>query len=209
MATLEDIKLKAFVRDKTREALLKCGRRLVAEQGVEALSARKLAQAANSSVGMIYSLFATMDQFAAEENVITLAELYQQMSRVVLAENPFNNLNRYADVFTSYVEANPHLWHLLYGRHLALDAPKSTMAEARIIKKIDILIGMQAAKLIGGLSGREKRLSIKVLEMSLFALSGYLLGNKLNRKSGLNRGNLCKLLMNTYIAGMASLKRVK
>ena len=192
MATLEDIKLKAFVRDKTREALLKCGRRLVAEQGVEALSARKLAQAANSSVGMIYSLFATMDQFAAEENVITLAELYQQMSRVVLAENPFNNLNRYADVFTSYVEANPHLWHLLYSRHLALDAPKSTMAEARIIKKIDILIGMQAAK-----------------EMSLFALSGYLLGNKLNRKSGLNRGNLCKLLMNTYIAGMASLKRVK
>ncbi len=209
MASLKDIKLKAFVKDKTKEALLECGRRLVAERGVEALSARKLAQAANSSVGMIYSLFLTMDRFAAEENVITLTELYQQMSKVILADNPFNNLNRYADIFAAYVEANPNLWSLLYNRHLALNAPKSTIAEARIIKKIDILIGMQAARLIGGLSGREKRLSIKVLEMSLFALSGYLLGNKLHRESGLNRGNLCKLLMNTYIAGMASLKRMK
>lgn len=209
MASLKDIKLKAFVKDKTKEALLECGRRLVAERGVEALSARKLAQAANSSVGMIYSLFLTMDRFAAEENVITLTELYQQMSKVILADNPFNNLNRYADIFAAYVEANPNLWSLLYSRHLALNAPKSTIAEARIIKKIDILIGMQAARLIGGLSGREKRLSIKVLEMSLFALSGYLLGNKLHRESGLNRGNLCKLLMNTYIAGMASLKRMK
>ena len=209
MTILKDVKLKAFVRNKSRETLLRHGRKLVEEQGAGALSARKLALRTNSSVGMIYSLFATMDQLAAEINVATLTELYQQMSRVVLATNPFNNLNRYADVFAAYVEANPNLWHLLFNRHLALDAPKSTIAEARIIKKIDILIGMQAARLIGGLNGREKRLSIKVLEMSLFALSGYLLGNKLNRKSGLNRGNLCKLLMNTYIAGMASLKRVK
>ena len=55
----------------------------------------------------------------------------------------------------------------------------------------------------------EKRLVIKVLEMSLFALSGYLLGNSLNSKSELNRGNLCKLLMNTYMAGLASLKKEK
>ena len=58
------------------------------------------------------------------------------------------------------------------------------------------------------MTAKEKRLAIKVLEMSLFALSGYLLGNKLNRKSGLNRESLCKLLMNTYVAGLASLKRV-
>ena len=47
---------------------------------------------------------------------------------------------------------------------------------------------------------------IKVLEMSLFALSGYLLGNKLREKSGLNRRNLCKLLMNTYVVGLYSLR---
>lgn len=207
MTSLKDMRLKAFVKDKTKEMLLKVGRKLAVENGVEALSARKLATAANSSVGMIYNIFGTMDNFIAEQNVITLNELYVQMSQVVLSKNPFNNLNRYADVLSAYIAANPNLWYLLYSRHLSANASKSTIAEARVIKKIDMLIGWQVAPLIGQIGGKEKRLLIKVLEMSLFALSGYILGNKLNQNSGLNRSNLCKLLMNTYVAGLASLKR--
>ena len=207
MVTAKDIKLKAFVKEQTKKALLECGRKLVEEKGSDALSARKLAQAANSSVGMIYSIFATMDEFIAAQNVMTLENLYNQMNALVLSKNPFNNLNRYADIFSAYIEDNPNLWNLLFCSHLNADATKTTIAEARIIKKIDILISFQVVPLIGAMKAKEKRLVIKVLEMSLFALSGYLLGNKLNAKSGLNRKSLCKLLMNTYVAGMACLKR--
>lgn len=207
MVTAKDIKLKAFVKEQTKKALLECGRKLVEEKGSDALSARKLAQAANSSVGMIYSIFATMDEFIAAQNVMTLENLYNQMNALVLSKNPFNNLNRYADIFSAYIEDNPNLWNLLFCSHLNADATKTTIAEARIIKKIDILISFQVVPLIGAMKAKEKRLAIKVLEMSLFALSGYLLGNKLNAKSGLNRKSLCKLLMNTYVAGMACLKR--
>lgn len=209
MVSLKDIRLKAFVKDKTKETLLQVGRTLVVENGVEALSARKLAQAANSSVGMIYNIFGTMDNYIAEQNMITLNELYKKMESVVLSKNPFNNLNRYADVLTVYIESNPNLWYLLYNSQLSVNARKNSFASSRIIKKIDVLIGSQALKLIKGIGIKEKRLVIKVLEMSLFALSGYLLGNSLNSKSELNRGNLCKLLMNTYMAGLASLKGSK
>lgn len=209
MVDLKDIRLKAFVKDKTKEALLQVGRKLVVEKGVDALSARKLATAANSSVGMVYNLFGTMDNYIAEQNVITLNELCNKMESVVLSKNPFNNLNRYADVLTLYIEANPNLWYLFYSSQLSVNAKRNSFASARIIKKIDVLIGSQALKLIKGIGVREKRLVIKVLEMSLFALSGYLLGNSLNSKSELNRGNLCKLLMNTYMAGLASLKGTK
>ena len=206
MVGLKDIRLRAFVKDKTRETLLQIGRKLVVEKGVDALSVRKLASAANSSVGMVYNVFGTMDNYIAEQNAITLTELYKKMESVVLSKNPFNNLNRYADVLTLYIEANPNLWYLLYSSQLSVDAKRSSFAKARIIKKIDVLIASQALKLIKGIGAKEKRLVIKVLEMSLFALSGYLLGNSLNSKSELNRGNLCKLLMNTYMAGLASLK---
>lgn len=207
MVNSRDMRLKNFVREQTKEVLLKCGRKLVEDYGAADLSARKLAARSNISVGMIYTIFETMDQLVGEINAATLQGLLSQMERVVLGENPFNNLNRYAEILTSYILANPNLWELLYGRHLSLNAPKSSMGEARIIKKIDILIGLQALRLIGGIGAKEKRLAIKVLEMSLFALSGYLLGNKLNPKSGLNRETLCQLLMNTYVAGLASLKR--
>lgn len=206
MTAPKDEKLKNFFKEKTKKILLDVGRKLVAKKGVEALSARKLAAEANSSVGMIYSLFGTMDYYVAEQNVITLTELLNKMNSVVLCKNPFNNLNRYADVLTSYIEANQNLWYLLYNRQLAAGAQKSTIAEARVIKKIDILIGWQAAQLVKGIGVREKRLTIKVLEMSLFALSGYLLGFKLNPKAGVNKANLCKILMNTYVAGLTTLK---
>ena len=207
MTTLKDEKLKFFVKDKIKRALLVCGRKMVAEQGIEALSARKLALKSGSSVGMIYNIFGTMDNYIAEQNIITLKDLYETMSGVILSKNPFNNLSRYADVLTSFILANQHLWHLLYNRHLSADASKSTIAEARFIKQIDILIGTQAAQLIKGIGVREKRLSIKVLEMSLFAVSGYLLGHKLNPRSGVNSNSLCKLLVYTYMAGLVCLRR--
>ena len=209
MVSLKDIRLKAFVKDKMKEMLLQVGRKLVVENGVDALSARKLATAANSSVGMVYNVFGTMDNYIAEQNLITLNELYNKMKSVVLSKNPFNNLNRYADVLTLYIEANPNLWYLFYNSQLSVNSKRNSFASARIIKKIDVLIGSQAVKFIKGIGVKEKRLVIKVLEMSLFALSGYLLGNALSVKSELNRGNLCKLLMNTYIAGLASLKGTK
>ena len=202
----KDERLKKFVHERMKKSLLVTGRKLVAEGGVEALSARKLAVKANSSVGMIYNLFGTMDSYVSEQNVITLRELYQQLQKVSMSGNAFNNLNRYADVLASYIIANPNLWALLYNRHLSAGAVKSSTAEARIIKKIDLLICWQVAGLIGDISVKEKRMMIKVLEMSLFAVSGYLLGNKLNKNSGVNKRNLCKLLMNTYVAGLYSLR---
>ena len=202
----KDERLKKFVHERMKKSLLVTGRKLVAEGGIEALSARKLAVKANSSVGMIYNLFGTMDSYVSEQNVITLTELYNQLQKVSMSGNAFNNLNRYADVLASYIIANPNLWALLYNRHLSAGAVKSSTAEARIIKKIDLLICWQVAGLIGDISVKEKRMMIKVLEMSLFAVSGYLLGNKLKKNSGVNKRNLCKLLMNTYVAGLYSLR---
>lgn len=202
----KDERLKRFVHEKMKKSLLATGRKMVAEGGVEALSARKLAAKSNSSVGMIYNLFGTMDNYISEQNVITLRELYNQLQKVSMSGNAFNNLNRYADVLAAYIIANPNLWALLYNRHLSAGAAKSSTAEARIIKKIDLLICWQVAGLIGDISVKEKRMMIKVLEMSLFAVSGYLLGNKLNKNSGINKRNLCKLLMNTYVAGLYSLR---
>ena len=168
MLISKEQRLKNFVRDKMKEALLVCGRDIVAKDGIEALSARKLAVKANSSVGMIYNLFGTMDGFVAQLNEMTLQRLYEQFSKVVLGRNSFNNLNRYMDVLASFIFANSNLWHLLFTEQMTTKAKKNTIAEARIIKKIDILISVQAAKLVGGLSGKEKRHLQKTRDVSVF-----------------------------------------
>ena len=57
------------------------------------------------------------------------------------------------------------------------------------------------------LSYKERRLSAKVLEMSLFALSGFLAGNVWDDLRDVNKRNISGLLLNTYLAGLATLKK--
>ena len=87
----KNLRLKKFVREQVRDALLKTGRKLVIDKGPEFLTARKLSEASNTSVGTIYNTFATMEDFICAENVITLKELTAALRVIIPEENPYVN----------------------------------------------------------------------------------------------------------------------
>ena len=203
----KNLRLKNFVREQVREALLKTGRKLVVEKRAEFLTARKLSEASNTSVGTIYNTFATMEDFICAENVITLKELAAALKVIIPEENPYINLNRYADVFSSFVGNNRNLWMLLYREQLLTPAGSKTYAYKRQICRIEALVDLQAQMMFGKLNKAERRTALRVLEMSLFAVSGFLTGESAAQIRGVNKDNICKLLLNTYLAGLASLKR--
>lgn len=202
-------KLKNFLKGEVRRNLIAVGRRLVVEKGIDYLTARKLSEASGISVGTIYNLFSTMENFIAAENMQTLDELYALMKLIIPENNPFINMNRYVDVFSGFVIANPHLWSLLFREHLYNRNNKLSSSYIRKIKRIEDILDKQIAAMFGGLSKAEKRLSSQVLEMSLFALSGFLATPAWEGLRQVNKDNICKLLLNTYLAGLAGLKRVK
>lgn len=203
----KNLRLKNFVREQVREALLKTGRKLVVEKGAEFLTARKLSEASNTSVGTIYNTFATMEDFICAENVMTLKELTAALKVIIPEENPYINLNRYADVFSSFVGNNRNLWMLLYREQLLAPTSGKTYAYKRQICRIEALVDLQAQMMLGKLNKAERRTALRVLEMSLFAVSGFLTGESAAQIRGVNKDNICKLLLNTYLAGLASLKR--
>ena len=202
-------RLKNFVKEQMRSNLLKCGRKMVVEQGPDFLTARKLADVSGASVGTIYNLFATMDDFIQAENMQTLDEIYNDLTIVLPGKNPFINLNNYVDVFSAFVLNHQNLWMLLYREHLCKGIEKSGFSYAKKIKKIEKLIDAQIKAIFGTWGVEERRLSAKVLEMSLFALSGFIMNKKQPSKNLINKNNICKLLLNTYLAGLNSLKKVK
>ena len=95
MVDTKEARLKAFAKEQIRKSLLKIGRRLVVEKGSEYLTARKLSDASNTSVGTIYNTFYSMENYIQQQNMQTLDELYAQMNLVVPQKNPFVNINRY------------------------------------------------------------------------------------------------------------------
>ena len=85
---LKDLKLKVFVKEQVRKNLLRIGRKLVVDKGVDFLTARKLSEASNTSIGTIYNQFATMDNFILEQNMQTLDELYDFL-RIIVPDDIF------------------------------------------------------------------------------------------------------------------------
>lgn len=199
-------RLKIFLKDQVRQNLLLIGRRLVAEKGPEFLTARKLSEASGVSVGTIYNIFATMDNFIMAQNLKTLHELDEQLCKIVSEANPYMNLNRYTDVVGNFVISHAHLWSLLFQQHLK-GAGKLPLRYILAVKRIERHFDEQLARMFPQLSKAEKRLAAQVLEMSLFALSGFQASSGWRPVRQVRKENIGKLLLNTYLAGLAALKR--
>ena len=199
--------VKNFLKEQVRNNLLKIGRRLVVEQGAEFLTARKLSEASSISVGSIYNQFANMDNFIRAQNMQTLDELFKAMQVIIPADNPYVTLNCYADIFSNFVINNPNLWKLLFDAHLKADKGSLPFEYVRKIKRIEKLLETQLSLMFGRLRYAERRLGGQVLTMTLFALSGLVAASTWEGLRQVNKNNICKLLLNTYIAGLNSLQK--
>lgn len=201
-----DERLKIFLKSQVRQNLLSVGRKLVIEKGAGFLTARKLSEASNCSVGTIYNQFINMENFIEEENAQTLDELYEAMQKVLPASSAYLNVNRYVDVFSDFVIVNANLWGLLFSTHLQSKG-NLPLSYCKKIRRIEKMLEQQLDLMFGKLVYAEKRLAAQVMEMALFALSGFVATNSLDNLRLVNKQNICKLLLNTYLAGLASLKK--
>ena len=192
-------------KDNIRKVLIKTGRRLVKEKGAAFLTARKLSDASGYSIGTIYNQYGTMDSFVMEQNSITMDELLQYMRNIFAEDDPYLMLNRYLDTFVSFVLANKNLWFLLYNFHLNAVYQKLPKDYLRKMLEVTALWQPYFDKVYPNLLPKERKLSLHVLWLALFSVSSFLTTEALDNFSRVNRKNLCKLLLNTYLAGLTVL----
>ncbi len=188
-----------------RAGLLQTARRLVETKGADSLTARKLSEASGCSVGTIYNQFSGMDELFAVLNMETLDDLYNQMTKIASGRNAYKNLNAWLDSFVGFVLNNPNRWFLLYNYHLRNG--RLSPAYMQKIIRLSRLWQKSFDAVYAHLNARKRRLARQVLWLSLFALSSFLTTGIIDNLSMVNKKNLCKLLLNTYLAGLAVLKK--
>lgn len=194
-------------KDKIHDALIKKGRDLVRRKGAEFLTARKLSEATGYSVGTIYNQFANMDKFVLEQNMQTLDELYLVLKKLLPDTNPYKNLNHYIDAFVAFVLSQPNLWFLLFNFHICSKYENFPPIYLRKLLRITNLWRKEFNAVFAKLSPAERKVSLQVLWLSMFSLSSFLTLNGLDKMSKVNKKNICKLLLNTYLAGLSVLKK--
>ncbi len=193
-------------KDNIRRVLITRGRQLVKDKGADYLTARKLAEASGYSVGTIYNQFGTMDNFVLEQNKQTLDELIHFLMRTPKGETSYQMLNRYLDAFVAFVMTNSNLWFLLYNFHLHAEYGKLPKIYLRKLISVTRIWEPAFNKVYSSLSVKERQLARQVLWLTLFSMSSFLTTNALDNFSKINKKSLCKLLLNTYMAGLTVLK---
>lgn len=182
------------------------GRKLVVEKGPDYLTARKLSEASGYSVGTIYNQFFNMDNYVIVQNMLTLDDIYSKLHHVQKNGNSYDNLNSCIDAFIQFIYKNSNLWFLLYEFHLKKREERLPEEYARKIISVMRVLFSDFSKINPRIHIKERKVLRKVLWLALFSMSPFLIEDSFESFNNIKRETACKLLLNTYLAGISSLQ---
>ncbi|MFV0626805.1 MAG: TetR/AcrR family transcriptional regulator [Alphaproteobacteria bacterium] len=193
------------IKNEIYSVLVTKGRYLVVEKGADFLTARKLSEASGYSVGTIYNQFMNMDNYIIVQNMLTLDDVFLFLSRVEKNLNPYENINRYMEKFVEFVGENANLWFLFYDFHLKKRTDRLPDEYVRKIVKLMKLFFEDFSLICGRVKVREQKVLKKVLWLALFSMSPFLTDDLFEKFRDVKKNTACKILLNTYLAGISTL----
>ncbi|WP_331766363.1 TetR/AcrR family transcriptional regulator [Embleya sp. NBC_00896] len=105
--------------DELRRELLDAAGRLLAEEGPQALSTRRVAQEVGTSTTAVYNLFDDKAGLVRAMFLEGFARLAQEFAGVPTDGDPEADLMALGYAYRAAARANPHLYDLMFGRPLA------------------------------------------------------------------------------------------
>lgn len=194
------------IKNDIYNVLVSKGRELVKTKGVEFLTARKLSEASDYSVGTIYNQFLNMDNYIIVQNMLTLDELFAYLSEIDRSSDPYENINTYLEKFLGFVKKNTNLWFLFYQFHLRKHDEKLPEEYVRKIVRLMQLLFVDFSTLYGNINVKKQKILKKVLWLVIFSMSPFLTNDLFESFRDIKKETACKLMLNTYLAGIATLK---
>lgn len=115
-----------------RSRILEVAARLLHEEGVGALSLRRVAESAGTSTQGIYTLFGGKTGLIEALYFEGWERLYRALEAVPESSDPLDYIARLGDAYRTCAYANPQFYELMFGKPLpGFDPPERTRREAR------------------------------------------------------------------------------
>ncbi|NUW37683.1 TetR/AcrR family transcriptional regulator [Nonomuraea sp. SMC257] len=129
--------------DELRRDLMDAAGRLLAQEGLQALSTRRVAQEVGTSTTAVYNLFGDKAGLLRAMFLAGFARLAQEFAAVPRDGDPEADLMALGYAYRAAALANPHLYELMFGRPIA-DFQPDEAALAQIQGTFDTLVGAVA-----------------------------------------------------------------
>ena len=101
-------------REELRDMALETAGRIVSEEGLRGLTARRIAREIGYTIGTLYNIFENLDDLIDQMNGRTLDRLYEVTSPPDTTGTPPARLRALADRYVGFAAANPRLYVTLF-----------------------------------------------------------------------------------------------
>jgi len=192
-------------RDEIREMALAAAEEIVASQGMEGLSARRVAQTIGYTVGTLYHVFANLDDLIVQLNGRTLDQLHRHMLEGISPEaSAYTTLQTLGDRYLRFASEETHRWEMVFKHRL----PEERKAPAWLREKVSrtfALVETQLKALAPHRQTREITLAARALWGGVHGICILALTGNLGIAGVDSVAYLTHSLMDNYLAGfMAS-----
>lgn len=185
--------------EQLREMVLNAAKHIITEEGLAALTVRKIALEIGYTVGTIYMVFANMQELVLYVKADTLEELIEQTPNITL-HNPIEpQIFALADYYLSFASQNYNRWYILFGS----DLTASKQIPDWYQEKIELTYQPMTAlleQLCPHYNKQDTALAAKVLCSSihgicLMALNGHI------KQTNVENSKILRVLVNNFVKG--------
>ncbi len=188
-------------REELCELALDAARRIVDEDGLSALTARKVAGAMGYAPGTLYNLFGNLDDLIVHLNARTLDDLCHRLSLNPGAGSPEEVLSRMLNAYLEFLTDHSSLWHLLF-EHKLPDDKELPDWYARKVDKVLGLVENALSPLFAEDRQNQKRDAACVLWASLHGICSLYQTGKLSVVTSTSVREMTETLLANFIAGL-------
>lgn len=189
-------------RDALRDRALEAARRIITDEGLKALNARRVATDIGVAVGTLYNLFENFEEIILRLNLETLEEMERVFaSRAVLPKDPCDATLAIARDYLDFTAAHHNRWRSTL--EFKADGQNRFMGDfsatiSRLVAEVERAIAPLFPP--GGEAGR--RLAAAVLWSSLEGISAASAADNLRMVAPTTAWDMARSLITNYLAGL-------
>jgi len=187
-------------QEQIREMVLSAAETIVVEDGIEALTVRKIALEIGYTVGSIYMVFANMQDLITHIKGRTLEQLAAQLEAVAANDGIEQQIQALADAYLGFATRNFNRWRMIFEAGL----PDCEKLPDWYLQKIELIFAPIEAlfKQLTPENGAEQaRLAARALWCGVHGVCILSLNGNLGRTGVENAEATVRLLVDNFIRG--------
>ncbi len=186
-------------RTELKDLALKAGAELIENKGFSGFSARAVASKIGYTVGTLYHVFGSLEEFILHINGQTLDLFYQELSKAVESDKA-QQIHALAKAHLDFCEINLNRWVALFEFHL----PPEMEIPEWYMEKMSALFELveQALLPYTNKNRRKAKRAAKILWASIHGLCMLAFSGKLDVVKAEPARVLAKDLVNNFLAGL-------